>query len=83
MRKLREAGAHDQVATLARDLIPQVTLGHSPSVGILLASLQEAGAQDQGTELVDSLPAAGMFELFRQQEDRQDPAEPWGWEDLD
>ena len=94
LNHLREAGAQDQVAALARDLAPQVTLDHSPDVGFLLASLQEAGAQNQVTELVDRLPAAGMFELFRQQEDHQDrfrfgreadgtPAEPWSWEDLD
>jgi uncharacterized protein YidB (DUF937 family)/transcriptional regulator with XRE-family HTH domain len=91
---LREAGAQDQVAVLARDLAPQVLLDHSPYVGILLASLREAGAQEQATALLGRLPAAGMFELFRQQEDHQDrfrfgreadgtPAEPWGWEDLD
>ncbi len=91
---LREAGAQDQVAVLARDLVPQVLLDHSPYVALLLASLREAGAQDQATALVGRLPTAGMFELFRQQEDYQDrfrfgreadgtPAEPWGWEDLD
>ena len=91
---LREAGAQDQVAALARDLAPRVSLDHSPGVGILLASLQEAGAQDQVTALVGRLPAAGMFELFRQQQDHQDrfrfgretdgrPAEQWDWDDLD
>ena len=91
---LREAGAQDQVAALARDLAPRVSLDHSPDVGILLASLQEVGAQDQVTALVGRLPAAGMFELFRQQQDHQDrfrfgretdgrPAEQWDWDDLD
>jgi uncharacterized protein YidB (DUF937 family)/transcriptional regulator with XRE-family HTH domain len=91
---LREAGAHDQVAALACDLAPQVLLEDSPYVGILLASLRVAGAQEQATALLRRLPAAGMFELFRQQEGYQDrfrfgreadgtPAEPWGWEDLD
>ena len=91
---LRQAGAQDQVTVLARDLVPQVLLDHSPYVDILLASLREAGAQDQVTALVGRLPAAGMFELFRQQEGYQDrfrfgreadgtPAEPWSWEDLD
>jgi hypothetical protein len=57
-------------------------------------SLREAGAEDLVTALIDRLPGAGMFELFRQQEARRDrfrsgreadgsPAGPWGWEDLD
>ena len=90
---LRESGAQDQVAALARDLAPHVLLDHPYEVGILLASLREAGTQDQVAELVGRLSAAGMFELFRQEEDHQDrfrfgreadgtPAEPWGWDDL-
>ena len=92
---LREAGAQDQVtALLRRDPAAHAALDDPDAVAELLDSLREAGAQDQVTALVDRLPAAGMFELFREQEDRQDqfrfgreadgsPAEPWGWEDLD
>jgi hypothetical protein len=63
-------------------------------VGRLLGRLREAGAQDQATVLAERLPGAGMFELFREQEGRQDqfrfgreadgsPAGRWAWEDLD
>jgi len=49
---------------------------------------------EQAAALADRLPGAGMFELFRQHEDRRNrfrfgreadgsPAGPWGWEDLD
>jgi hypothetical protein len=59
-----------------------------------LDRLREAGAEQQATALADRMPGAGLFELFRDQEHRQDrfrfgreadgsPAEPWGWEDLD
>jgi hypothetical protein len=63
-------------------------------VALLLGRLREAGAREQAAALANRLPGAGMFELFREQEDRQDrfrfgreadgsPAGPWGWEDLD
>jgi hypothetical protein len=56
--------------------------------------LRRSDAREQIAALADRLPGAGMFELFRAQEGRQDrfrfgreadgsPAEPWGWEDLD
>jgi hypothetical protein len=61
---------------------------------MLLYMLREVGAEEQAAALAARLPGAGMFELFREQEDRQDrfrfgrevdgsPAGPWGWEDLD
>jgi hypothetical protein len=61
---------------------------------MLLGSLLAAGAEQQATALADRLPRAGLFELFREQESRQDrfrfgrdadgsPAGPWRWEDLD
>jgi hypothetical protein len=64
------------------------------AVGWLLGRLREAGAEQQATALADRLRGAGLFELFREQESRQDqfrfgreadgsPAEPWGSEDLD
>jgi len=57
------------------------------------SSLREAGAEEQATALAQRLPGASMFELFREQESRQDrfrfgreadgsPAEPWDWDDL-
>jgi hypothetical protein len=64
------------------------------AVARLLKKLRAAGAEEHATALAERLPAAGMFELFREQGGRQDrfrfgreadgsPAEPWGWEDLD
>ena len=94
---LREAGAHEQAtALLHRDPAAHVSL-HDPypdHVAILLDRLAAAGAQEQAIALADRLSAVGMFELFLQQQDRQDqfrfgreadgrPSEPWGWDDLD
>ena len=70
------------------------SLDDPAAVARLLDSLREAGAEEQTTALADRLPEAGMFELFREQEGRQDrfrfgreadgsPARPWAWEDLD
>jgi len=53
-----------------------------------------ARREQQATALAERLPGAGMFELFHEQQDRQDrfrfgreadgsPAPSWGWEDLD
>jgi hypothetical protein len=71
-----------------------VPLDNPDTVAKLLDSLRRAGAQEQFTALADLLPGAGMFELFREQADRQDqfrfgreadgsPAKPWDWGDLD
>ena len=64
------------------------------SIATLLDRLRGVGAQDQVTALANQLLTAGMFELFREQEDHQDrfrfgreadgsPAGSWAWEDLD
>jgi hypothetical protein len=91
---LREAGAEQQAAALlAREPAAHAALD-SLGVARLLVSLREAGAEQQAAALAERLPGAGMFELFLEQESRQDrfrfgreadgsPAEPWGWEDLD
>ena len=92
---LRAAGAEQQVtALLRRDPATHVRLHNPLVVAELLGRLREAGAPEQATALADRLPEAGMFELFREQEDHRDPfrfgreadgspAEPWDWEDLD
>ena len=92
---LREAGAEQQAAALLRrDPAAHVCLDDPYAVARLLDSLREAGAEQQAAALVDRLPGAGRFELFREQESRQDrfwfgreadgrPAGFWGWEDLD
>jgi hypothetical protein len=90
LASLREAGAHEQAATLADRA---AALDDPDYVARLLASLREAGAHEQAATLVGRLPAAGMFELFLEQEGLADqfrfgreadgtPAAPWGWEDL-
>jgi hypothetical protein len=92
---LREAGADEQAAALLRrDPAAGVALDNPYGVARLLDSLREAGAREQAAALADRLPGAGLFNLFREQDSRQDrfrfgreadgsPAEPWGWEDLD
>ncbi len=92
---LQKAGAQDQVTVLLRrDPAAHVSLRNRYDLDRLLDSLQKAGAQDQVTMLASRLPGAGLFELFREHEDRQDrfrfgreadgsPAGPWGWKDLD
>ena len=71
-----------------------VALDNPRAVAGLLDSLRASGAAEQAAALADRLPGAGMFELFRGQEGRQDrfrfgreadgrPAGLWGWADLD
>ena len=95
--RLREAGAQEQAAALAERAAAHVALDdpdNPEAVAWRLGKLREAGAHEQAAALAERLPAAGMFELFRKQEGRQDrfrfgreadgsPAGPWGWEDLD
>ena len=92
--ELREAGAGDQVTALAGRAAAHATLDNPRDVAALLRELRKAGAQEQAEALIDRLPAAGMFQLFCEQEGHQerfwfgqeadgDPAGPWGWEDLD
>jgi uncharacterized protein YidB (DUF937 family) len=92
--RLREAGAEQQAAALADRAAAHVSLDDPGGVARLLDRLREAGAEQQAAALADRLPGAGLFELFREQEGRQDrfwfgqeadgsPAGPWGWEDLD
>ena len=101
LKILLKAGAHDQVTTLLRrDPAARVSLddprpsGWPPPLKSLLESLQEAGAHEQAAALAERLPGAGMFRLFRHQEDHRSrfrfgrepdgrPAEPWDWDDLD
>jgi hypothetical protein len=78
---------------LRRDPVAHVSLDNPYGVTRLLDILRRAGAEQQAAALAERLPGAGLFELFRKQEDRQDrfrfgreadgsPAGPWGWEDL-
>jgi uncharacterized protein YidB (DUF937 family) len=92
--ELLEMGAREQADALARRAAAHFSLDDPDAVVRLLASLRKMGAREQADALADRLPGAGMFELFREQADRQDrfrfgreangsPARPWGWEDLD
>jgi hypothetical protein len=97
----QQADARDQIATLlGRDPASRVPLDDPPvrvwppPLKTLLEGLEEAGAREQAAALAERLPGAGLFALFRQQQDRRDrfrfgretdgrPAEPWDWDDLD
>jgi hypothetical protein len=92
--RLREAGAHEQVAALAGRAAAHAPLDHPDAVAALLGSLQKAGAHEQAATLTDRLPTVGMFRLFLEQKGLADQfrfgreadgtlAAPWGWEDLD
>ena len=81
-------------ALIARDPAAHAGLGDLYGVADLLHELREAGAGEQAAVLVGRLPAAGLFGLFREQEDHEvsfrfgreqdgSPAAPWGWADLD
>ena len=91
---LRGAGADEQATALAGRAAARAALDNPDGVASLLNSLREAGAHGQAAALADRLPAAGMFELFLEQNGLADqfrfgreidgtPATPWGWEDLD
>ena len=95
LHHLRWMGYHEQATTLLdRDPAVHVSLDDLRGVSPLLDSLREADAHEQAATLTRRLPAAGMFELFLEQEGLADqfrfgreadgaPAVPWGWEDLD
>ena len=62
-------GATGQVATLLdRDPAACSSLDSSGDVASLLEQLRKAGARAQAAELIERLPAAGLFQLFREQE---------------
>ena len=91
---LQRVGSEQQVTAVADRAATHASLGRPGGVARLLDALRQAGAEQQAAALADRLPGSGLFELFREQESRQDqfrfgreadgsPAEPWGWEDLD
>jgi hypothetical protein len=93
---LREAGATDQITTLASRAAADTSLNArygTYEATRLLDALREAGARTQAAELIGRLPAAGLFGLFCLQEGRAkqfqfgreaggSPAKPWAWTDL-
>ncbi len=69
---LREDGAPEQAAALAERATAHVSLDDPAAVAWLLHGLREDGAPEQAAALAERLPEAGMFELFHEQEGRQD-----------
>ena len=91
---LRRAGAQEQAAALAERAAAHVSARKPACRGQPAGQPAEGGRAGTGRRASGSAAGAGMFELFREQEDRQDrfrfgreadgsPAGPWGWEDLD
>jgi hypothetical protein len=79
-----------RVTALADRAAARVSLDDPGGVARLLNSLMVAGAERQFDVLAERLPAAGLFGIFLEQEDRQDrfrlgreadgnPARPWEW----
>ena len=56
---------------LHRDPAAHVSLDDPGAVAACWDSLREAGADEQATALAGRLPAAGMFELFLEQQGRR------------
>ena len=94
LASLRDAGAQEQAVALADRAAAPAPPESPEAVAALLDSLRRAGAQQQAAALAESLPRAGMFELFLKQESNQgrfrfgreadgSPAEPWAWDDLE
>lgn len=91
---LVEAGARAQVATLLRrDLGMRVRPGSEQTAAALLAALRTAGADHQAEMLIQRLPEAGLFGLFREQPGNErlyqfgceadgGPAPAWDWDDV-
>jgi hypothetical protein len=98
LNALRRAGATGQVRALANRATAHASLENprglnTRGVADLLGALQEAGEPVHTADLIERLPAAGMFELFRKQEGRGEtfqfgreadgrPAKRWAWTDL-
>ncbi|MGI5176091.1 hypothetical protein ACQEVZ_07170 [Dactylosporangium sp. CA-152071] len=91
---LAEGDAQTQVAALlGRDLGMRVPPGNQQTAAALLAALRKAGADHQAEMLIQRLPEAGLFVLFREQPGNErlyqfgrdadgGPARAWDWEDV-
>ena len=91
---LAEASARDQVtALLRRDLGMGVPPGNQQTAAALLVALRKTGADHQAEMLIQRLPEAGLFGLFREQPGNErryqfgreadgSPAPAWGWDDI-
>jgi hypothetical protein len=65
---LREAGASGQVTTLASRAAAHTSLNNPVAVVNLLFALQRAGTRAWVSEVIERLPAVGMFRLLVVQE---------------
>ena len=85
-------GTTSQVAALA-DRAAHVSLDNPSGLPRLLHELGEVGARSQAAELIERLPAAGLFQYYCGQDDREEqfrfgreadgrPATRWAWTDL-
>jgi len=92
LSRLRAAGAGEQATTLAGRAARYIPLDDREAVAALLDRLRAMGEREPATTLAERLPGAGMFEVFREQEEDRfrfgreadgSPAGPWDWEDLD
>jgi hypothetical protein len=91
---LREAGATGQATTLRdRNVAPHPTIHDRIWAAALVNELRKSGTQAQAAELIEGLPAAGLFQLFRELDSHAEqfrfgreadgsPAKPWAWTDI-
>ncbi|MFE2971908.1 hypothetical protein ACFXKC_51795 [Streptomyces sp. NPDC059340] len=91
--RLRDAGANEQVTSLAARAATHASLGNPSAVIRLLDSLHGGGADEETAVLAPGLPAAGLFSEFVQINNAEErfrfgrepdgqAAAMWTWEDL-
>ena len=89
---LHVLGTTSQVTALASRAAAHASLDNPDGIAYLLSALHKA-APAQAAKLIERLPAAGMFQLFCEQEGHRGqfrfgretdgrPAKPWAWTDL-
>ncbi|CNE48094.1 Obg family GTPase CgtA%2C C-terminal extension [Mycobacterium tuberculosis] len=95
---LKAVEAHEQIIKLlARAPVDHFEMADGPVMGRvaeLAKQLQDIGASEQATALIERLPAAGVFRKYLEFTDHRErfrwgrepdgsPAVPWTWDDLD
>lgn len=89
----RKAGADAQIKVLAVRAASRTDFSHPGSVDVLLDALENVGAQEQASDLLDKLPGEGLFPSFRAYANHRtvfrfgreadgSPSPTWGWDDL-
>jgi hypothetical protein len=88
---MRNVGANEQAAALASRAATSTALDSPSRIASLLYSMRKAAANEQAIALANRLPAAGMYDLYRQFTAAQTrfgrdpngfPARSWSWDDL-